>query len=80
MNKYFGRYLQRICFTLLMICALAFSSFAQNQPEMADVMHSNGKIYVVVAVLMVVLMGLIFYVIALDKKIRKLEKNSDIKS
>ncbi|HRO18141.1 MAG TPA: CcmD family protein [Ferruginibacter sp.] len=67
---------------ILSLCFLFISAmgFAQEQAEMADVMRSNGKIYVVVAVLMVVLMGLIFYVIALDKKIRKLEKNSDIKS
>ncbi|HRD43572.1 MAG TPA: CcmD family protein [Ferruginibacter sp.] len=76
MNKYFGRYLQRICFTLVMICALALSSFAQKQPEMADVMRSNGKIYVVVTVCLVILIGLFLYVWRIDRKISKLEKNA----
>ena len=42
--------------------------------EMADAMRSNGKIYVVVAVVMVIFSGLIFYIIQTDRKITKLEK------
>lgn len=41
---------------------------------MADLMRSNGKIYVVVAVVGVVLAGLIVYVIMVDRKISRLEK------
>lgn len=69
------KWMLSLCFLLTTVWG-----FAQDQPEMADVMRSNGKIYVVVAVLMVVLIGLILYVFALDKKIRKLEKQSDLKS
>jgi hypothetical protein len=42
--------------------------------EMAETMRSNGKIYVVVAVCLTILIGLILYVIRLDRKISKLEK------
>jgi CcmD family protein len=42
--------------------------------EMADVMRSNGKIYVVVAIVLIVLVGLISYLFLLDRKISKLEK------
>lgn len=42
--------------------------------EMADNMRSNGKIYVVVAVVIVILIGLFLYLIRLDKKISNLEK------
>ncbi len=42
--------------------------------EMADLMRSNGKIYVVVGVLLVIFGGIAFYTIRLDKKITKLEK------
>lgn len=42
--------------------------------EMADTMRSNGKIYVVVAVVMVIFSGLLFYIIQTDRKISKLEK------
>jgi len=49
-------------------------SFAQDKPEMADVMRSNGKIYVVVAVCLTILIGLFLYVMTVDRKIRKVEK------
>ena len=55
---------------LLSITALQ----AQEKPEMADAMRSNGKIYVVVAVCMIILAGLFLYVWRLDRKISKLEK------
>jgi hypothetical protein len=49
---------------------------AQDQaPEMADMMRSNGKIYVVVFVLATIFAGLSAYLIRLDLKIRKLEKH-----
>jgi CcmD family protein len=43
--------------------------------EMADVMRSNGKIYVVIAVMVTILLGVVIYLIRLDRKISKLEKN-----
>jgi purine-cytosine permease-like protein len=46
---------------------------AQDKPEMADVMRSNGKIYVVVAVCLTILLGLFFYLIIIDRKITKIE-------
>ncbi|MCA6450300.1 MAG: CcmD family protein [Chitinophagaceae bacterium] len=42
----------------------------------AGLMRSNGKIYVVVAVVVTILLGLFAYVFSLDRKITKLEKNS----
>lgn len=50
------------------------TAFGQDQVEMADLMRSNGKIYVVVAVVGVVLAGLIVYVMMVDRKISRLEK------
>ena len=49
---------------------------AQTSTTMADGMRSNGKIYVVVAVLLTILLGLIAYVIRIDKKVSRLEKDS----
>ena len=43
------------------------------QAEMADTMRSEGKIYVVVAIVLIVLAGFILYLLSLDKKIKKLE-------
>lgn len=42
--------------------------------EMADTMRSEGKIYVVVAILLLIFVGLITYLILLDRKITKIEK------
>ena len=42
---------------------------------MADMMKENGKIYVVIAVMLTILAGLVLYLIRLDRKISKLEKN-----
>jgi hypothetical protein len=65
---------------LLTLSLIAFHVilFAQDQDkpvEMADAMRSNGRIYVVVAVVLTIFAGLIIYLIRLDKKITKLEKS-----
>lgn len=50
--------------------------FAQESDiDMADVMRANGKIYVVVAVVGVILSCLLVFLMIIDKKVRKLEKN-----
>jgi uncharacterized iron-regulated membrane protein len=41
---------------------------------MADVMRSNGKIYVVVASLAIILAGVLGYLVWIDRKIGKIEK------
>lgn len=53
-----------------------FAAFAQGRGvEMADTMRSNGKIYVVFAVILTIFAGIIFYLIRLDRKISKLESS-----
>ena len=42
--------------------------------EMAFDMRSNGKIYVVVAVVLMVFLGLVFYLWTLDRRLKRLEK------
>jgi CcmD family protein len=55
------------------------NSFAQvdsSNGQPTDFMNSNGKIYVVMAVVVVIVFGLFLYLMNLDRKIKKLEKNS----
>lgn len=67
-----------VCSLLFVVCCLCSNIlFAQDKPEMADVMRSNGKIYVVVAVCLTILIGLFIYVFLLDRKISRLEKGKD---
>jgi hypothetical protein len=73
MNKF-------LCRLLFVVCGLLCSTmlFAQdNKPGMEDLMRSNGKIYVVVAVCLTILIGLFLYVFLLDRKISRLEKGKD---
>lgn len=68
--------MKKIVFLLVML-TFATNLFAQNNVvDMADTMRSNGKIYVVVAVLLVILFGLIVYLFSLDKRLKMLEKKS----
>jgi len=60
--------------TILGLALLLFSTLAYGQEvEMADGMRSDGKIYVVVAIILIVLTGLVVYLVVLDRKIKKLE-------
>jgi hypothetical protein len=74
--------MNRIRFYLLVVGLLStVLSFAQEkEAEMADMMRSNGKIYVVVAVCLIILTGLFLYVLRIDRKIRKMEKGGELKS
>lgn len=47
---------------------------ALQNVEMADEFRKDGKIYVVVMIIMIVLLGLIAYTFRIDHKITKLEK------
>jgi purine-cytosine permease-like protein len=69
MGKIVGRWLLFVVGMFLSVTANA-----QDKPEMADAMRSNGKIYVVVAVCLTILIGLFIYVYLIDRKISKLEK------
>jgi len=63
--------------TLSLFCTnfLLAQAPAANAPvEMADTMHSNGKIFVVVGVVAIILFGLLTYLISIDRKIGKIEK------
>ena len=51
-------------------------AFSQEKVTMADTMRSNGRIYVVVAVVVTILAGLILYLFRLDRKISRLEKET----
>ena len=66
--------IKRILLSLLLLTCKSVL-FAQS---MADEMRSSGKIYVVVAVLVTIFIGIILYLVRLDRKITKLEKETKI--
>ncbi|HTG56316.1 MAG TPA: hypothetical protein VL943_08620 [Niabella sp.] len=62
----------KIFFCMLAV-TLSLSVNAQSDVEMADTMRSEGKIYVVVSIILIVLAGLIAYLFMMDRKVKKLE-------
>ena len=52
--------------------------YSNQEVEMADTMRSEGKIYVVVAIVGVIMIGLLGYAMTIDRKISKLEKEHGI--
>ena len=67
--------IKKLLGTLIIFFSMCMITLAQQEPvEMASTMRSNGKIYVVVAVVVAILIGLFVYLLALDRKISKIEK------
>ena len=58
---------------ILFLALMPLLSLAQDV-EMADTMRSNGKIYVVVGVIAIIFVGLLVYMVILDRRLSKLEK------
>ena len=62
--------------TLIVLMMISFQLYGRD--EMADVMRSNGKIYVVVAVACVVFAVITAYLVVIDRKVMRLEKKNSI--
>jgi hypothetical protein len=77
MVKISQRFLFFVCFTLGMLSCYAQDSTLHEKPQMAELMRSNGKIYVVVTVLLIILAGIFIYLIQLDRKMSRMEKNKN---
>lgn len=68
--------MKRLFVTSVMLLFLVLQSIAQNPNavEMADTLRSSGKIYVVVAVMSVVFIGIAIYLFTIDNRLKKIEK------
>jgi ABC-type amino acid transport system permease subunit len=51
------------------------TDYQNNRVDMADTMRSEGKIYVVVGIIAIIMGGILLYVINTERKIAKLEEN-----
>ncbi|MFI5193377.1 MAG: CcmD family protein [Chitinophagales bacterium] len=74
MPKQFLRLFFSVTGMLMMCFVQAQDSLRNEKPQMADAMRSNGKIYVVVAVLLIILAGLFLYLFQTDRKLSRLEQ------
>ncbi len=75
MNKLF---LKRLCLTVMLFSASQFSwaqAIADSaSPSIDDAMRSHDKIYVVMAVCIVILLVFFLYLIRIDRKVSQKEK------
>lgn len=60
---------------LLLLVLNSVTVFAQSTDvQMADTFRGSGKIYVVIAIIAIIFLGLAIYLFSMDKRLRKIEK------
>lgn len=59
---------------LILFSLISLKLSAQDDIPMADLMRSNGKIYVVVGVLVIIFVGIVLYLLSIERRLKKLEK------
>lgn len=67
-----GNCFSAIAMTIL-LALMPVLATAENV-EMADMLHQNGKIYVVVGVIAIIFVGLVVYLVSIDRRLSKMEK------
>ena len=63
-----------ILLLLILSSTVVFAQKKDVTAEMADALRSSGKIYVVVATIAIIFAGLAIYLFAIDKRLKKIEK------
>jgi hypothetical protein len=61
--------------SLLLLLPLASLAQGSKSVEMADSFREDGKIYVVVAGLVIILTGVVIFLIRVDRKLTRLERD-----
>lgn len=60
----------------LIICSIAAFAQQTTNVDMADTMRSSGKIYVVIATIAIIFVGLAIYLFSIDRRLKKIEKGN----
>ena len=68
--------MKKILFSFILLFITAQLLAQDNGVEMADKLRSDGKIYVVVACIAIILVGLLVYLFTIDKRLKKIEKEN----
>ncbi len=61
----------------LILSFITIIARAQGTTTFGETMRSNGRIYVVIGVLVIIFLGIIVYLIRLEKKMSKMENQFD---
>lgn len=72
--------MKKFSVTILML-VLSLQLFAQNgSSSISDSIYASGKIYVVVACIVLILLGLLAFLFTIEKRLKKLEQKSAAKN
>lgn len=63
-----------ILFAAMLLTTIVRAQDMEGKTAFGETMRSSGRIYVVLAVMLTILAGLILYLVRLDRKITKIEK------
>jgi len=69
----------QILFFLFFISGNLFAQATENAVPMADKLREDGKIWVVVAVIAIVFLGIAVNMLRIDSRVSKIEKELNIK-
>ena len=63
-----------LLFALLLLSTMSSYAQSADEIEMADGFYQSGKIYVVIGVISIIFIGIIIYLVSIDRKVSRLEK------
>ncbi|MBL7903211.1 MAG: CcmD family protein [Bacteroidia bacterium] len=68
----------KLIFSLFLLISTVAGAQTQG-PQMADQFREQGKIYVVISVIAIIFLSIVFFLIYLERKLKRLEKEVDEK-
>ncbi|AHF15089.1 CcmD family protein [Niabella soli] len=60
--------------SIFLLSLLLLPNLVMAQSSVDSLMRSSGRIYVVVAVLLIILLGVFFYLFGIERRLKKLEE------
>ena len=69
--------MRKYSWVILLLSFVAFAQSDETKTSVEDFFYSSGKIYVVIAILVIIFIGIMLYLVRLDRKITKLEKQNE---
>lgn len=68
--------MKRFLLSIILLLLMVFPAFSQEMAanEESNIFWQSGKIYVVIAVIAIIFAGIIVYLISIDRKVGKMEK------
>ncbi|HIY75944.1 MAG TPA: DUF515 domain-containing protein [Candidatus Sphingobacterium stercorigallinarum] len=68
--------MKKLSFSVFAFLLMCLQVSAQDQVAMADGLRAEGKIYVVVLVMLVIFLAVAVYLFTIDRRIKKLENDN----